>query len=254
MRDDVQAMPPQDDRNVQLQDLNSQDQANPARASVDKPKEIEIELPTVPATLRMATDRSCTILCGGLKRTNPFRRLCYETFTSARFNAFSLVVTFLNSIYIALAPDLKSGSSGTSNELAGLQTTLFYFDIVCACWMAFEVFLGVISYGCFRSPSTYLRNSGFHKLDAACVIITVSEFFAAMLGLPNITLRPFRMLRFLKPLCKIEMFEGVKNIIQTLREGLLQLMIIFLFLLLTLAGSHLNCARCIPRCHYGDER
>lgn len=204
---------------------------------------IEDELARVPATLLTATERSCTLFCGGFKRTSPFRRLCYETFTSTRFIAFSLIVTLLNSIYIGLAPDWKGGARRSSHELVNLEESLFYFDIACTCWMALEVFLGMISYGCYRSPSTYLRNSGFHQLDAMCVMISVLEYLADMLGLPNFTLRPFRMLRFFKPLCKIQMFGGVKNIMGTLREGFPQLMIIFLFLLLTLAGLHIGYAR-----------
>jgi len=217
----------------------SRDRSRPPRTA-EISEQLEEEKSDIPATLRKATDRSCTLFCGGFSRTNPMRRFCFETFTSARFAAFSLTVTVLNSLYIALAPELKGSerrSSHGPDELAGLRETLFYFDIACAVCMGLEVLLGIVAYGCFRTPSTYLRNSGFHQLDAACVIFTVLEYLASSLGLPNFTLRPFRMLRFFKFLCKVEMFSGVKNIIATLKEGLMQLMIIFLFLLLTLAGS-----------------
>ena len=154
-----------------------------------------------------------------------------------------MAITVGNSIYIAMAPDIRDADGGESEKAyaENLLKALEYFDIGCAIFLGFEVLIGIIAYGFCRTPSTFLRNSGFHQLDFVCIWVTVMEYVASSLGLPNVTLRPFRMLRFFKLICKIQMFGGVTNIIRTLVEGLPQLIIIFGFLLLTLAAWAILC-------------
>jgi hypothetical protein len=152
-------------------------------------------------------------------------------------------------VYIAAAPDLlKSNVSARRDEGSAvsllpqdLLTTLFYFDIFCAVVMGFEILIAVVAYGFCRTRSTYLRSSGFHQLDVACMVVTILEYVAIILGLPDVTLRPFRMLKFFKIICQIEMFQGVKDILTALRACFLQLLTIVLLLFLTLAGWCLLC-------------
>jgi len=202
----------------------------------------------VPNTLEEGTEISCPWIFGGFKRTTPIRRFCFNLTRNISFNVFVMLVTLGNSIYIAMAPNLVKSNDSARRDSATVNTTdptilfiLFYFDIGCTIVMGFEVLVAIVAYGFCRSRSTYLRSSGFHKLDAACFLVTILEYLAIYLGLPDVTLRPFRMLRFFKLICKIEMFGGVKSIITTLSEGFPQLMIIFLFLVLTLAAWCILC-------------
>ena len=200
-----------------------------------------VETQGIPRTLQECTEISCNWFFGGFKRASPLRRLCFNTIHSILFSTISMLITVANSMYIALAPGLKNNDGEVDEGLKNLEDALLWFDIACAGFLGFEILLGIIAYGFYRSPSTYLRNSGFHQLDFACFWVAMLEYLAIYLGLPNFTLRPFRMLRFFRLICKIEMFSGIKNIIATLKEGLPQLMIIFLFLLLTLAAWIILC-------------
>lgn len=202
--------------------------ANEARQAEEPDVERE------PKSIEESVAISCPLIFGGFSRRSPVRQQCFDIKQNLWWQSFFLGVTVANSLYIAIAPEISEG--GVEALKHNPSPGEFWFDIICAAVMGFEVLVGIIAYGFVQSKRTYLRNSGFHKLDFACFIATVLEYVGNTFNMPDFTMRPFRMLRLFKPLVRIKSFSGVKNIITTLSEGSPQLAIIFLFLLLTVAA------------------
>ena len=201
----------------------------------DRPK-TKPEAPSKePATMDAAVSVSCNYIFGGFSRRSPIRLQCFEIKKNLWWQGSFLCITIANSLWILLAPEL----SQNRNEDGGkgqLSPGEFWFDVICAGVMGFEILVGIVAYGFVQSETTYLRNSGFHKLDFACFIATILEYVGNFFNMPNATLRPFRMLRIFKPITKIKSFIGVKSIMSTLKEGSPQLVIVFMFMLLTLTA------------------
>jgi len=246
--DEEKSSPQNDRKSVILSKLSQENGVQRASPLAEITPQSE-EAFGVPNTLDEATEISCPWIFGGFKRTTPVRRFCFDLTKKVSFNLFLMLITIGNSVYIAAAPDLlKSNVSARRDEGSAdsllpqdLLKTLFYFDIFCAVVMGFEILISIVAYGFCRTRSTYLRSSGFHRLDMACMVVTILEYVTIILGLPDFTLRPFRILKFFKIICQIEMFQGVKNILTALHECFLHLMTILFLLFLTLAGWSLLC-------------
>ena len=193
-----------------------------------------VDVEREPSTMEDSVAISCPLIFGGFSRRSPVRQQCFDIKHNLWWQSFFLGVTVANSLYIAIAPEISEG--GVEALKNNPSPGEFWFDIICAGVMGFEVLVGIIAYGFVQSKNTYLRNSGFHKLDFICLLATILEYVGTTFNMPDITMRPFRMLRLFKPLVRIKSFSGVKNIITTLSEGSPQLAIIFLFLLLTIAA------------------
>ena len=191
-----------------------------------------------PATLGDAVVVSCPLFFGGFSRRSAIRQQCFEIKKSLWWQSFFLVVVVINSLFLVIAPELKPvpppGQVITLKEQRSLGE--FYFDLACAVILAFEVITGVIAYGFVQSDTTYLRNSSFHKLDFACLIFTLLEYVGELFDMPDVTFRPFRLLRVFKPITKIKSFHGVRSIIVALSEGAPQFGTIFMFMMLTLVA------------------
>ena len=200
---------------------------------VEQKRQHHDEMENEPNSLDECVLVSCPLIFGGFSRRSPIRQQCFEIKKNLWWQSFFLCVVISNSLYIALAPELKQETSEEANKQSEGE---FWFDVICAGIMGFEVLTGVIAYGFVGSETTYLRNSGFHKLDMICFVVTVLEYVGQHFNMPDMTLRPFRMLRIFKPICKVKSLHGVKSIIVTMSEGAPQLGIIFLFLLLTVAA------------------
>jgi len=181
-----------------------------------------------PTTLHDAAHLSCPLLFGGFSRNSPIRQVCFTIQGSVYCQTIFMIITAGNSLYIATSP-------GYTDEFS--IRVSWYFDFICACIFGFEVFVGMIAYGAIRGKNSYAQNDSFHTVDLLCLGFVILEYVLLYWELwPELTMRPFRMIRIFKPVTKIKMFEGVKNIIDTLAEGAPQLGIIFGFLFLTIIG------------------
>ena len=140
--------------------------------------------PRVPAKLEDAVEISCPLFFGGWNRTHPLRRACFSLNTNIFYQSFNMTITIANSIYIALAPGRKAQALECLEDCkqSSLDTALVYFDIGCCAFIAFEVLVGIIAYGFCRTRTTYVRNSGFHKLDLVVTIVTILEYLAKYMG------------------------------------------------------------------------
>ena len=222
-------------RSAMLRQASWMDSSQLAEMLVNEEKQVEIvDVEREPKSIEDAVIISCPLIFGGFSRRSPVRQQCFDIKQNLWWQSFFLSVTVANSLYIAIAPEISEG--GVEALKNNPSPGEFWFDIICAAVMGFEVLVGIIAYGFVQSKSTYLRNSGFHKLDFACFLATILEYVGSSFNMPDFTMRPFRMLRLFKPLVRIKSFSGVKNIITTLSEGSPQLAIIFLFLLLTIAA------------------
>jgi hypothetical protein len=182
-----------------------------------------------PKTLDDAVPIACPYLLGGFHRRSPIRHVCFTIQTNVYWQSTFLLITVANSVYIATAP-------GYADELSILIS--WYFDLVCACIFGFEVLSGMIAYGAFQGPTTYVQNDSFHAIDTVCLFFIISEYALRFWDMwPDLTMRPFRMFRLFKPITKIKLFSGIKLILLSLTEGIPQLSILFGFLLLTIIGG-----------------
>lgn len=181
-----------------------------------------------PKTLEDAVLVSCPYLFGGFPRWSPVRRGCWTIQSSIYWQAAFMVITVTNSIYIATAP-------GYTDEFS--IRISWWFDFICACIFGFEVLSGMIAYGAFMGKSTYLHNDMFHSVDLMCFFFLILEYaLVAWEMWPDLTMRPFRMVRVFKPITMTKTFSGVKLILISLSDGAPQLGVIFAFLFLTVIG------------------
>ena len=215
--------------------INPEDLEQIVHIQEESKKGIDVE--REPATLEDAVLNSCHLFFGGFSRRSAIRQQCFEIKKSLWWQSFFLVIIVTNSLYIILAPEFKQQHLEPGQDLKSTRSPgEFWFDLICAAIMGFEVFIGIIAYGFVNSETTYLRNSSFHKLDFACFVFTLLEYFGEYFGMPTVTMRPFRMLRVFKPICKVKSFQGVKSIIIALGEGAPQFGTIVLFLMLTVCA------------------
>ena len=209
---------------VQIQEPNQE----PETSALNQRHRVQRERVSKPATLDEAVAISCPYLLGGFHRRNPVREFCFHVQTSIYWQALFVIITISNSVYIATAP-------GYSDELS--ISVSWYFDLTCACIFGFEVISGVIAYGACRGKTTYLRNDSFHTIDMLCLAFIVLEYSLASWKMwPNLTFRPFRMIRIIKPLTHISAFRGIKFILLSLTAGMPQISTLFGVLFLTIMG------------------
>jgi hypothetical protein len=181
-----------------------------------------------PKTLEDAVPVSCPYVFGGFPRWSPVRRACWTMQSNVYWQAAFMFITVTNSIYIATAP-------GYTDEFS--IRISWWFDLICAGIFCFEVMGGMIAYGAFMGKSTYLHNDTFHSVDLMCFFFVILEYALVAWALwPDLTLRPFRMVRIFKPITMTKTFSGVKFILISLSDGAPQLGVIFSFLFLAVIG------------------
>ena len=179
-----------------------------------------------PKSLQDAIPIACPFLFGGFSRRSPIRQACFMVQNNVYWQALFMTITATNSVYVATAPSYTDEYS---------IRVSWWFDLVCACIFSFEVLSGLIAYGAFMGKTTYVHNDFFHGVDLMCLFFVILEYALTTWELwPDLTLRPFRMVRIFKPITMSKSFSGIKFIIFTLREGAPQLGIIFGFLFLTI--------------------
>jgi hypothetical protein len=183
---------------------------------------------TGPESLEVSVERSCPLLCGGFSRSSKFRRKCFEIYASGMWASVFLVVMVTNSVLIAVTPEFSGADFVEAHH--GSPIAFEVVDVISVLMLIFEAVTGIIAIGFCDGPTTWLRCSDFHKLDLFMVMLTVVEGVAIFTGLNSITFRAFRLLRVFRAVTMIKTFMGIKTIIQTLKQGLSQLAIVFLLL------------------------
>jgi len=185
-----------------------------------------------PSYLDDAEALSCPYFFGGFERQNTIRKICFYISTNIILQGSFLVVILANSLYITTAP-------GNTDELSIRAS--WYFDLICSVILACEVFSGVVAFGLVQGRTTYLQNDVFHAIDAACLLGIFGEYLLkAVLGKrwPNLTTRPFRMVRIFKPAIRFKIFRDTETFMLSLQQGTPQFLATLAFLLLTnVAGN-----------------
>ncbi|EKX53939.1 hypothetical protein GUITHDRAFT_132377 [Guillardia theta CCMP2712] len=160
---------------------------------------------------------------GGFSRTSPIRLKCFQIVTSKEWNSFFLIATVLNSVTISLAPEFPKASKTTQ--------TLDIIGYACGLAFFFEVTCGIIAYGFWHGPTTYMNLSDFNRLDFFLLLTLLAEYFAEFaLRLQGPSIRSFRLLRLLKYMMRMRLFSNVRAMIQTLRQGMSQILIVAMVL------------------------
>lgn len=143
----------------------------------------------------------------GFPREDKVRQFCFHVYRSPLWSAFFLIVAASNAISIAVAPSLVADfNSGHNGESANSKAALFanVFDLICFFVLTFEIMIGVVAVGFWGGPRTWLRATHYHKLDFATWVVALLEYVAlAVYGVNGVNLRPFRMLRFLRPVSNV---------------------------------------------------
>eukprot|EP00960_Hanusia_phi_P073241 767965-Hanusia_phi.AAC.3 len=173
--------------------------------------------------LRDYEEVSLKRIFGGFSRTSPIRIKCYQIVTSKEWNSIFLIATVLNSVSIALTPEFSNSP----------ETTKILDIVGYACVLAFmfEVMCGIIAYGFWQGPTTYLNLSDFNRLDFFLLITLTAEYVAEFgLKLHGPSIRSFRLLRLLKYMMRMRLFSSVRAMIQTLRQGMSQILIVTMVL------------------------
>jgi len=182
--------------------------------------------------LEDTTPLSCKLLFGGFTHQSMIRRKCFDVHKSPFWGSFFVLVTLANASVIAvrpsLSPDFNSAASGTSNNSTSLSEA---FDFFCVAVLFCEVLSGCIAFGFYD-----WIHSDYHKLDFAALLVVALEYGASAYGENALILRPFRILRILRPLVKLEMFAKLAEILQSLHEGVDELATVFVLLLFFLIG------------------
>lgn len=184
-------------------------------------------------TLDDAIPVSVPMFFGGFSRRSPVRMKCLMIYNSHGWQIFFVLVTILNSIILAIAPELATNGTGNNHTPSALEI----IDYACVGVLTFEILVGIIALGFFSGETTWLRISDMHALEFAVFVLIIVEYVCAAFGVDStVTLVPFRLLRILKVLISLRFFGGIKAIIASLRQGIMQLMIVFSMLLFFLAA------------------
>jgi hypothetical protein len=183
---------------------------------------------TGPDTLDESVAKSCPYIFGGFSRTSKVRIRCFKIYQSGVWATFFTIVMVANSVCIAITPEFYSDDHEETHHAAPVAFEVF--DVFSVLMLFFECAVGIIGIGFCAEPSTWLQCSDFHKLDMIMVGVTVLEGIAILAGVNTITFRAFRLLRVFRAVTMIKTFIGIKTIIQTLKQGVSQLAMVFLML------------------------
>ena len=187
----------------------------------------------------------------GFSRANYFRNQCFQIQKSGRWLLFFTLVTIMQCAYVALEPSLvvpidspnylaerekieadaaaEGGIRGTFQ--ARFQTWLDYIDPFCIAVLVFEIVTGLVAFGGFRSPGSYIRSSGYNQMDVVILVLTIVEYIVtALVDNAGLNFKPLRIMRMFKALTNISIFAGIKTIMITLRSGAAQLSTVFAML------------------------
>ena len=215
-------------------------------------------------TIEEAEEYTLPLFFGGFSRTSTARKCCFAIMKSMRWSMVFASINLASCIYIAAVPEIYSasfnsaahhGNATSSHRLLFASTvsehfpsrrllavvpqnTMFpdVFEGFCVAMLTFEVLVWCIAVGLVRAPSSYLRASYFHQLDFSVLAITVFEYVLLYSdGMSYVSFRAFRLLRLLQLLLRLEFFREVKEFLDTLSKGVVQLLsittVLFLFLL-----------------------
>ena len=132
------------------------------------------------------------------------RRLCITIVAHKWFDRFIMFLILISSILLCLdEPGLDSKSN--------LAQFLYYADIIITILFTIEMVIKIIALGFIGHDNAYLR-SGWNRIDAAIVIISIMNLFLSGLGF----IKGFRALRALRPLRMVSRFESMKLVVNSI--------------------------------------
>jgi len=143
-----------------------------------------------------------------LKETNLFRRIIATIVTHRIFEYLLILLIIISSIALGLENPFTPPD-------AILSKIVFWANIVFTVLFTIESILKIIAFGFWMHPTSYIRRSGWNKLDFIIVVFSIFNLATQTRTVSQI-FRGFRMLRTLKPLRFINKSEGLRVVVDAL--------------------------------------
>ena len=198
----------------------------------------------------------------GFTRDSAIRQTLHKVHTLKRWRMAFLFFSILHVLSIILRPEIDSGlldGMNIPNTTGTMLKILDYLDSFCVTVFALELASGIVTCGFIFAPNPWLFKSQINKLDLLIFLFIIFGWICESVGFSLINIMAFRIVRGLRVLVLFKAFEDLQVIMQTLVEGLPQLvtvsgMVVFILLaeasigMATLRDSYGR--RCVIERHY----